>query len=71
MSIHIQTPFKPNKMRNSSLDDFNELESMNKELLEAFDAIDATASSYPTAIPQCFAPVTPNFDAELSGKFQN
>jgi len=54
-------------MRNSSPDNFDELEPIDEELLEAFDAIDTAASSHPTAIPQRSAP---NSDAELSGKSQ-
>jgi hypothetical protein len=57
-------------MCNSSPDDFNELEPMDKELLEAFDVIDTAASSHPTAIPQCSAPTAPNSNAELSSESQ-
>jgi hypothetical protein len=52
--------FKPDEMRDSCPDDFNELEPKDEELLDAFDVIDTAASSHPTAIPQCSAPTAPN-----------
>jgi hypothetical protein len=58
-------------MYNSKLaspDDFDELEAMDEDLLEAFDAIDASALSHPT-VSQCSAPTTDS-DAVSSAKSQ-
>jgi hypothetical protein len=46
-----------------SPDDFDELESMDEELLEAFDAINTAASesSHPSpTVSQCSVPTAPN-----------